>query len=99
MAIDYVQREFFYNKLSYLSYVSRTENITFEGDVLDWVTQVNAAEDREAKQKELLEIFWQIPEESDREKKLDKMRQAEAFVEEERKKGVKDEGWSVFDDE
>lgn len=99
MAIDYVQREFFYNKLSYLSYVARTENITFEGDVHDWVTQVNAAEDREAKQKELLEVFWQIPEEAEREKKLDLMRAAEAFIEEERKKDVKDENWSLFDDE
>lgn len=99
MAIDYVQREFFYNKLSYLSYVARTENITFEGDVQEWVSQVNAAEDREAKQKELLEVFWKIPEETAREKKLDLMRAAEAFVEEERKKDVKDENWSIFDDE
>lgn len=100
MAIDHVQREFFYNKLSYLSYVARTENIIFEGDVLDWVTQVNAAEDREAKQQELLEIFWKIPEEASREKKLDKMREAEAFIEAERKKNIKDdEGWSLFDDE
>lgn len=99
MAIDYVQREFFYNKLSYLSYVARIENITFEGDVQDWVSQVNAAEDREAKQKELLEQFWQIPEEAAREQKLDLMRAAEAFVEEERKKDVKDENWSIFDDE
>ncbi len=98
MAIDYVQKEFFYNKLSYLSYVARTENMTFEGDVQDWVSQVNAAEDKEAKQKELLEIFWQIPSEEEREKKLDEMRAAEAYIEEERKKDVKDENWSIFDD-
>lgn len=97
--IDHAHREQFRNKLSSVAFSAKSNDVLKLSDELAALVQAyNGADDPAAKMEELLEQFWQRPE-NERQALIDQMKTVEVQLQEQQQAAfASEEGFNLFDD-
>lgn len=100
MGVDFVQREFFKNKLSLIVFGLKSHPVELSAEMQRLVNEMNAATDSLARMAELQDEFWEKPE-ADRQAILDEMVAVIHAIEAKQKAEQEEDfsdGFNFFDD-
>jgi len=101
MSVDFVQREFFKNKLSLIVFSLKETPVALPPEIQPLVSKMQASDDPQACMAELQDAFWEIPGEAKRQLILDQMVEVIHTIEAKQKADQESEfsdGFNFFDD-
>ncbi len=101
MSVDFVQREFFKNKLSLIVFSLKETPVDLPAEIQPLVAKMQATDDPQTCMIELQDAFWEIPGEDQRQQILDTMVSVIETIEAKQKSDQESqfsEGFNFFDD-
>lgn len=101
MSVDFVQREFFKNKLSLIVFSLKETSVELPTEIQPLVAKMQAASDPQACMSDLQDAFWEIEGEANRQALLNQMVAVIETIEAKQKAEQESEfseGFNFFDD-